>query len=728
MATLVLTVVGSIIGGPVGGAIGAIIGQQIDQEIFKPAGRQGPRLHELAAQTSSYGTRIPKLYGTMRASGTVIWATDLQEQSSTSGGKGQPAVTSYSYSASFAVALSARAICGIGRIWADGKLLRGRAGDFKTQTGYRLYVGSESQLVDPLIASAEGAGNTPAYRDLAYAVFQDMALASYGNRIPSLSFEVFADAGDIALEQIITDLSGRGATASCPTRFGGYAASGDSVRGAIESLITAVPVRVIDDGTTLALVEKVSAIQALGVAALGARVDRSPTPKVLVSRRSASVVPQTLVLAYYDAARDYQQGMQRARREGGARKDDRIDLPVSFTPTAAKAIVEMHLSTLWAERATARVQLPWRYLGIRPGDNLVVPGSADVWRVSALLFNKMVLVVDLVRTVQALPVTLPADAGRNRAQVDLPAGPTTVVALDLPLLSDGVATAPVIMVAAAGVSPGWRMAALSQSLDGGISWQGVGQTRPAAIIGAALNVLPAASSALIDMANTVDVQLLNADMPLSDASDDLLLAGANIMVLGGELLQFGHALPLGGGTYRLSRLWRGRRGTEDRIGSHVAGDRFVLIDSHVLAPLSLPLGVAQLRVTAQGVGDLGALPESDLLSPGFALRPPSPVVLTANPQPNNDRLITWIRRSRDGWRWVDGVDAPLVEQQELYAVTVMPSVGAARTAQVVTPQWVYPAAQQAADKATGATAATISVVQIGTQQNSLATTLTIPLT
>ncbi|RZT57170.1 hypothetical protein EV283_1230 [Sphingomonas sp. BK036] len=72
MATLVLTAVGSAVGGPIGGAIGALIGQAVDHTVFAPARREGPRLVELAVQTSSYGSQIPKLFGTMRVAGTVI--------------------------------------------------------------------------------------------------------------------------------------------------------------------------------------------------------------------------------------------------------------------------------------------------------------------------------------------------------------------------------------------------------------------------------------------------------------------------------------------------------------------------------------------------------------------------------------------------------------------------------------------------------------------------------
>ncbi len=135
MATLVLTAVGTVVGGPIGGAIGAVIGNQIDRAIFTPKGAKGPRLDSLAVQGSSYGADLPRLFGTMRVSGSVIWATDLRESTHKSGGKGRPTTTTYSYSASFAVALSARPVRAIHRIWADGALLRGAAGDWKSDVG-----------------------------------------------------------------------------------------------------------------------------------------------------------------------------------------------------------------------------------------------------------------------------------------------------------------------------------------------------------------------------------------------------------------------------------------------------------------------------------------------------------------------------------------------------------------------------------------------------------------
>jgi len=81
------------------------------------------------------------------------------------------------------------------RIWADGRELD------QSTVNLRIYTGSTSQLPDPLIEAKQGAGRAPAYRGLAYIVFEKLPLAPYGNRIPMLQFEVVRTVG--ALESQI---------------------------------------------------------------------------------------------------------------------------------------------------------------------------------------------------------------------------------------------------------------------------------------------------------------------------------------------------------------------------------------------------------------------------------------------------------------------------------------------------------------------------------------------
>jgi Putative phage tail protein len=729
MASLVLTVVGTVLGGPIGGALGAILGQQVDQRLFAPKGQQGPRLSDLKLQGSSYGTRIPKLFGTVRVAGTVIWATDLREtRRQQSNGKGKPKTTYYTYSSSFAVALSARTISRVGRIWADGKLLRGASGDFKSQTGFRLYTGGEGQTVDPLIASAEGIGNAPAYRGLAYAVFEDFQLADYGNRIPSLSFEVVADEAAVAVGTIFKQLSLLGLEANCPTLLTGFSALGDSVRGVAETIGRAIPISISDTGTSIDVRETGLDAGVIAKADLGTSSDTQRVAAISLDRRSASTVPETLSIAYFDLARDYQDGLQRARRDGGARREERIDLPATLSPAAAKGLAERRLTSYWANRTKAKIRLPWRWLALGPGKIVMIQGTPETWKIVAAALDHMVVELDLERQVSLSSVPLAADPGRATAQADLVHGPTTVQLLDLPRLDDGVAAAPIVVAAASGLSAGWRRAALLVSLDGGNSWSDAGSTAAPAVMGATTTILNPGSALLLDKVNSVDVTLLNAAMQLHDADAASLLAGGNLAMIGNELIQFATAQPLGGAAYRLSGLLRGRRGTENAIGGHTINDRFILIERDTLAALDVPVGAASVRVMAVGIGDTASSPTAIVQSPGFALKPPSPVHLSAMRTVSGDTAISWKRRSRDGWRWIDGVDAPLAEERELYRLTLTPNIGSARSFDALIPSYTYLATDRAADLAAGATVMTIGLVQIGTAQPSPSASLTFSIT
>ncbi|MEO9781460.1 MAG: glycoside hydrolase TIM-barrel-like domain-containing protein [Sedimentitalea sp.] len=214
MATLVLGAAGAAIGGSIGGAIlgvsaatiggfvGSTIGSVVDSWIISslaPTQRiEGARMDNLRITSATEGAVIPRLYGRMRIGGNIIWATDFREETKTTtqgggkggGGGGKVKTTEYFYYANFAVALCEGPITGIGRIWADGKLL-----DTAGIT-WRWYPGDESQEADPFISAKMGAANTPAYRGTAYVVFEDLPLGNYGNRIPQLSFEVFRPLAD----------------------------------------------------------------------------------------------------------------------------------------------------------------------------------------------------------------------------------------------------------------------------------------------------------------------------------------------------------------------------------------------------------------------------------------------------------------------------------------------------------------------------------------------------
>ena len=197
-----LTVLGTTLtGATIGAQLGAMAGSMIDNALLGGRARniEGPRLNDLHVTASTEGAPIPRLYGRARIGGQIIWATNLEEEVVTEkiggGGKGgfgsRPTRSEYRYYANLAIGLSEGPIASLGRIWADGREL-----DITSLTT-RLYLGNEHQLPDSLIEAKEGSGRAPAFRGLAYIVFERLPLADFGNRIPQFSFEVHRPVDDV---------------------------------------------------------------------------------------------------------------------------------------------------------------------------------------------------------------------------------------------------------------------------------------------------------------------------------------------------------------------------------------------------------------------------------------------------------------------------------------------------------------------------------------------------
>ncbi|ORE87843.1 glycoside hydrolase/phage tail family protein [Aurantimonas sp. 22II-16-19i] len=208
MATIILqaagAAIGSFLGGPIGAVIGraagALAGSAIDRSLFSQTRRgEGPRLEVSRIMTADEGGGIARVAGTARIAGQVIWTTRFEEETKTErqGGKGGPSVeiTTYSYFGNVAVGLCEGPIAAIRRVWADGEEVD------LSEVNLRVYLGDETQLPDPLIEVKQGAGNAPAYRGLAYLVFERLALERYGNRIPQIACEVIRPVGRLE-EQI----------------------------------------------------------------------------------------------------------------------------------------------------------------------------------------------------------------------------------------------------------------------------------------------------------------------------------------------------------------------------------------------------------------------------------------------------------------------------------------------------------------------------------------------
>lgn len=220
MATIVLSAAGMALGGSIGGSVlglsmatigraaGAAAGRWIDQRLLGSGSEpvETGRVDRFRLTGASEGAAVANVFGRMRVSGQVIWATRFKEsETTTGGGKGAgptPATTEFSYSVSLAIALCEGEITHVGRIWADGVEVS------PADLNLRLYTGTQTQLPDPKIVAVEGASFAPAYRGTAYLVLEDLELAQFGNRVPQFTFEVMHPSENSAADTT-ADIAGK---------------------------------------------------------------------------------------------------------------------------------------------------------------------------------------------------------------------------------------------------------------------------------------------------------------------------------------------------------------------------------------------------------------------------------------------------------------------------------------------------------------------------------------
>ena len=667
MATLVLTALGTAIGGPIGGAIGAFIGRQADQVVFGSGHRTGPRLKELAVTTSSYGHPVPRQFGRMRTAGTIIWATDLVESKSTEGGgKAKPSTTTYSYSASFAVAVSSTPITEVRRVWADGKLLRGMAGDLKVEGTMRTYCGFGDDPVDPLIAADKGS-DAPGFRDFAYVVFEDLQLADFGNRIPAITFEVIGeDDACVRLDRILPEIAPEAIGLLVP-HARGLADEGGPIANTIAAIDQVYPLAISLSGDRLSLSARAEISEPLPelpeqlASGRGNNVERE-------QQRGAGLGREPVALRYYDEARDYQPGIQRAiggRTEG---RENTIDLPATMSATDAKILANAnaHRSRWGHERRT------WRCSElnpmVQPGSVVRLPDIPGIWLVQNWEWYEEGVELGVVRLAPELNDTSQADAGSSKPAQDVAIPATLLDAFELPPDGNTPSGALSLFASASGSTSAWRGATLYvEQGDGLVEIGKTGSRR--AVMGALIEPLSPSQFHVIERGAAIDLEVFGEDDQLPSTDVQGLASGANRLMVGDEVVQYLGAERTGPKRWKLIGLLRGRAGTEHIAqASHPVGTSIVLLDDALVALDPARTGwSAETRIAAIGRGD-DAPVYAMLRNTGRSRRPLAPVHPTLAIDSSASWALSWSRRARGQWRWDDFVDVPLVEERELYLV------------------------------------------------------------
>jgi hypothetical protein len=484
-----------------------------------------------------------------------------------------------------------------------------------------------------------------------------------------MTFEVVGEVDPPSIGAVLNDASKGLIAADAPQEIGGYAAYGQSIRAAIQPLVDCYAVELFDDGSNLRPPSTVDP-QLVGGEDFGNSAGYEPAPRIEREQAPARTLPGTLRLGYYDPERDYQAGEARASASEQQLNEERSELPGAVTAADAKSLSQQMLAREWARRDRLTLRLSPRFLGLEPGARLQLPLNPSIWSVERCTIDGFVVAAELRPAWIASPPML-AEAGRIRANIDVEAGPLSLALLDVRDVLSQDSDAPTLLLAASTATGVWKRRSVEISFAG----QSIitSTARRKSVLGRALTVLPRSEPYLIDNVSTVDVELVDPDQWLTSCDDDALAAGANVAVIGSELIQFGDAAPLGQGQFRLSRLLRGQGGTERACSNHAVDEVFCVIERGAVQPLPMPSWSVGALVTASAQNS----PAASTIISAETQRPPAPVNLAATIQPTGDLFVSWTRRSRAGWAWIDEIDAPLAERVEQYRIAITGSAGSA---------------------------------------------------
>jgi hypothetical protein len=306
--------------------------------------------------------------------------------------------------------------------------------------------------------------------------------------------------------------------------------------------------------------------------------------------------------------------------------------------------------------------------------------------------------------------------------------------LDTPLLRDteepaGRAANPMYFFMGAYRAGQFQRATLFKSTDG-LTFSEIGNTVSGMSWGSVTNALgdpPDNNPFATDNTNTLTVVMVEGGDDLESVTQLQVWNGANAAALikaNGEIeiIQFQTVAQNADGSYTLSVLLRGRRGTDTMAYSHTIGETFLFLDMATGGVFHLGLTEVDAARYYKGVHSNQSFDQARLItltSEGRALMPYAPYLEAASLGGGNDITLTWERRSRVGFHYQGTTTIPLNEDSEAYEVDIYDTPGGSVVRTITglsSATTLYTSAQQTTDGFSPPLAAlTIMVYQISAQ-------------
>lgn len=560
-----------------------------------------------------------------------------------------------------------------------------------------LYAGGAADSIDPLVEADLGAGNTPRFKKVAKMVIERLSLANYGNRLPQFNFVVNKqDATTVreAIESIMTrggfspsdyDVTGIDNT----YEIEGYSISGaKSISAMLEPIMLVWNLAVYENNGVLTFYERGNETTISDVRdedwtahAHGAEPDQ----RAIINEKPTFDLPSEVSISYFDSSNKDQSGETRARRISYVSDiAEAIRVPIWMSAGRARVVAETRLWRAWNDKRTAQFTLPPRYLALTEGDIVPIEISGETYPVRLTRIsrgaNYLLQCEGIVQDNDEFDfsddgLTFDDDGGGTTQEGNL-----LLFIFNAPPLSDEHATTPGYY---------WSFALMSYDADftGGVlykatsaagTYSSVGGSGESVLVAMETQLASVDNPNIFDEENTLDVEVLNGT--LSSVSEDDLLNGANLLAMSnGEIIAFQTATSIGTNRYRLSKLLRGRRGTERFVADHPSSgeigcvlDSTINFESHNLSDIDLT-NYFKPVAGGQVVDDIDA---EAFTFAGCTVKPFPVVNVEASRDASNNVTLTWDRRSRALYRVITAtLSTPLIDGVEKYEVDLLDPSG-----------------------------------------------------
>jgi hypothetical protein len=543
--------------------------------------------------------------------------------------------------------------------------------------GIDFYSGDETQVVNSTLNGLFGT-KTPAYRGVSYVVLRGLRLEDFGNRIPTLSFEV-EEANSRKVSEAIAMILERGGLTSAQydidssldsVEFKGMVVQGpESPINQLKPIMRAYNLVMQESNGVLKIFPQGNEdVVTINADYLAARESGNESPrKLVITDIAGRALPGEVNVQFLSPEPhvNIQRNSQKFKRIVSATPTTlNIDIPMTLSPSEAKAIAIRELNLAYSHRRTVEFTLPPNYLQLQEQDVVTVDVDGTGYRILITSVTKggnwLMRVQGLIETAENYDYTPEADEGLIEAP-----NPIIYTPPELALFVGDTSAIMNSHVGFNGVYAGvqraftdaeWSGAYIDVSFedDDEDDYVTVGYLTHEAVIGRVISGPAPSAPHFWDNDTTIDVEVFPGSPDLVSYSEKFVLAGMNRALIGDEVIAFKTATSLGNNQWRLSGLLRGLRNTEWAIASSETDDiPFILLSASRFT--KVPLGGINVGedvwIRARSIGDDGtrSFPQQITFSGGLA-RPPQVVNLTAERnEENGNIIISWNHRSAHGF-------------------------------------------------------------------------------